>query len=73
MKMDFEVIKYDGELYVAMGWNGEYYSNCYKHAPWCGLNNASPADGWENKSIALKPIYKEVGEDEFEIVGYEEC
>ena len=37
-----------------------------------GYHDTFPAPGWENRPIALKPIYKEIGEDEFEIVGYVE-
>lgn len=37
-----------------------------------GYHDTFSAPGLENKSIALKPIYKEIGEDEFEIVGYVE-
>ena len=71
--MDFEVIEYDGELFIATKWNGEYYGECYKRASWCGENDTFPAEGWENKTIALKPIIQEVAEDEFECIGYEEC
>ena len=43
--MDFEVIEYDGELFIATKWNGEYYGECYKRAPWCGQNDTFPAEG----------------------------
>ena len=60
--MDFAVIEYNGELFIATKWNGEYYGECYKRAPWCGENDTFPAEGWENKTIALKPIIQEVAE-----------
>ena len=30
--MDFEVIEYNDELFIATKWNGEYYGECYKRA-----------------------------------------
>ena len=69
----YDIIKYNGAEYIAQGWNGEYYGECYKRAGYClGYSDTFSAPGWENKSIALKPIYKEIGKDEFEIVGYME-
>ena len=66
--MDYDIIEYHGDIFIAMDWNGERYARCYKRAEFGG---AFPADGWENKDIALRPIYKEVA-DEFEVIGYEE-
>lgn len=72
--MNYEIIEYNGEEYVAMNWNGERYGKCYKRAKSCKhFEDTFPADGWENKDIALRPIYNQIGEDEFEIVDYEEC
>lgn len=71
--MNYEIIEYNGEEYVAMDWNGEYYGKCYKRDKSCKhFGGAFPADGWENKDIALRPVYKEIAEDEYELVGYEE-
>ena len=71
--MDYDIIEYDGDEYIAMDWNGERYAKCYKRAESCKhLGGAFPAEGWENKDIALRPLYKEGAEDEFEVIGYEE-
>ena len=71
--MDYDIIDYEGDEYIAMDWNGERYCSCYKRAESCKhFGGAFPAEGWENKDIALRPIYKEVADDEFEIIGYEE-
>lgn len=67
--MDYDIIEYDGDEYIAMDWNGERYGKCYKRAYFGG---AFAAEDWENKDIALRPIYKEIGEDDFEVIGYEE-
>ena len=67
--MDYDVIEYNSDEYIAMDWNGERYIHCYKRAEFGGT---FPAEGWENKDIALRPIYKEVADDEFEVIGYEE-
>ena len=65
----YDIIDYEGDEYIAMDWNGERYGKCYKRAHFGGT---FPAEGWERRDIALRPIYKEVAEDEFEIIGYEE-
>ena len=67
--MDYDVIEYNGDEYIAMDWNGERYGRCYKRAAFGG---AFPDEGWDDKNIALRPIYKEVAEDEFEVIGYKE-
>lgn len=33
IKMDFDVIEYNDELFIATKWNGEYYGECYKRVP----------------------------------------
>jgi hypothetical protein len=69
----YDIITYNGDEYIAQNWNGEYYGKCYKRAEYCSQpHHTFPAEGWENKDIALKPIYKEIAEDEFELIGYEE-
>lgn len=69
----YEIIEYNGNEYIAMDWNGERYGKCYKRAEACNhFGGVFPAEGWESKDIALRPIYKEVAEDDFEVIGYEE-
>lgn len=71
--MDYDIIEYNSDIFIAMDWNGERYGKCYKRAESCKhFGGAFPAEGWENKDIALRPIYKEAAEDEFEVIGYEE-
>ena len=31
----YDIIKYNGAEYIAQGWNGEYYGECYKRADYC--------------------------------------
>lgn len=45
------------KLYL-MDWNGEIYTN--------GFNNGS------HTYLGYRPVYKEISEDEFEIIGFEE-
>lgn len=71
--MDYDIIEYDGDEYIATNWNGERYGKCYKRAESCKhFGGAFPAEGWENKDIALRPIYKAIAEDDFEVIGYKE-
>ena len=67
--MDYDIIEYNGDIFIAMDRNGEKYGECYKRAD---VGGAFPAGGWENKDVALRPICKEIAEDEFEVIGYEE-
>lgn len=58
---------------IAEDWNGLTYGKCWKRASYCTRREDTiPAEGWENKNIELRPILKETGEDEWELVGYEE-
>lgn len=43
-----------------MDWNGEIYTKGYYH------------DGTQRKDYSYEPIYKEIGEDEFKIIGFKE-
>lgn len=54
----------DGEVYALYGWNGEEYGSCWK----CTGEFLTEAS---REEYTLKPVYKEVAEDEWEIVNYE--
>lgn len=43
-----------------MDWNGEIYAKGYYH------------DGVERKDYSYKPVYKQLSEDEFELIGFKE-
>lgn len=58
------LIKIDGSVYALSGWNGEKYLNCWK----CtgeGYMDAS------EEEYEITPVYREVSEDEFEVIGYD--
>ena len=59
-----ELVKIDGEVYALNGWNGEEYGGCWK----CTGEFLTDAS---KEEYTLKPVYKEVDEDEWEIVNYE--
>lgn len=59
-----ELVEIDGEVYALYGWNGEVYGNCWK----CTGEFLTDAS---KEEYTLKPVYKEVAEDEREIVNYE--
>lgn len=59
-----DIVCIDGDNYVLSGWNGEQYSHCFRVAD--NLIDIIPD---ENFSI-LRPIWKEITEDEWAITGY---
>lgn len=61
---DIELVEIDGTVYALNGWNGEKYLNCWI----CTGEDLMDAS---EEEYQIKPEYKEVAEDEFEIVGYE--
>ena len=59
-----ELVEIDGSVYALYGWNGEEYGNCWK----CTGEFLTEAS---KEEYTLKPVYKDVAEDEWEIVNYE--
>jgi len=60
---EIELVEIDGKVYALNGWNGEKYLDSWEVAK----NDYTDII---NDGIAIKPEYKEIEEDEFEIVGY---
>ena len=60
---NIELVNIDGVVYALNNWNGETYNNCWI----CTGDNLMDASDDE---YIIKPIYKEVDEDEFEIIDY---
>lgn len=56
------LIEKDGNIYALAGWNGESYCNSWKVIE-DGLT-ASEED------YIITPIYKQLGEDDFEVIDY---
>lgn len=63
----YEIISNGDKTYVLneSQWNGEYYSDCWQVEDENGIGNLGNEKNF-------KPIYKEIGEDEFQLIGYEE-
>lgn len=62
---NIELVKINEKIYALHGWNGESYFNCWEVAE----NLIDVID--EKKEYIIKPVYKEIGEDEFELIEYE--
>lgn len=60
-----EIVSIDGLFYALYGWNGEYYTNCWKVDSTDGLMESA-----DKNIYCIKPIYREVIQDDFEIIGY---
>ena len=60
---NIELVDIDGVVYALNNWNGETYNNCWI------CTGANLMDASDDEYI-IKPIYKEVDEDEFEIIDY---
>lgn len=64
---EIEVVEINGKWYALNEWNGEIYTDCWEtEEPTYGTS----CDVLED-NIAIRPIYKEIEEDNFELVGYE--
>jgi hypothetical protein len=60
---NIEIYEIEGRKIALAGWNGETYEDCFEVKE----NMIDTVRG----IIRVKPIYKEIAEDEFEIVDYE--
>ena len=57
------LIEKDGNVYALAGWNGESYYNSWKVIE-DGLTASE-------EEYIITPIYKQLGEDDFEVIDYE--
>ena len=60
---NIELVEIDGIVYALNNWNGGTYNNCWI----CSGENLMDAS---KEEYTIKPIYKEVAEDEFKIMDY---
>ena len=65
---NIEVVEIDGKAIALDGWNGEKFTECWECINTGGTTFTDIAD---TRTIEVKPVYAEIEEDEFEIVGYE--
>lgn len=61
---NIEIYEIEGKRLALYGWNGEEYTECWEVSE-------DLMDVISKEDIRVKPIYKEVAEDEFEIIDYE--
>ena len=63
---EIEIIEHNGEFFALNDWNGEKWLNAWK------VKDKNGYDILENgKKYEVTPIYKEIAEEEFEIIGVE--
>jgi hypothetical protein len=60
-----ELIEIDGSVYALNGWNGEEYTACFK------VGGQFNMDILSKEIYNIRPKYKKIAEDEYEIIGYE--
>lgn len=61
---NIDLIEIDGTVYALNGWNGDEFTNCWK----CLGEYYTDAS---KERYTVRPQYREIKEDEFEIVAYE--
>lgn len=61
---EIELVEIEGSVYALYGWNGEDYGKWWR----CTGEFLTEAS---EEEYTLKPVYKQVDEDEWEIVDYE--
>lgn len=66
---DIEVVEIEGRFIALDGWNGEKYLDCWEVEEVVG----DTAFGVKEDGLEVQPVYEEVGEDDFEVTGYEFC
>lgn len=57
-----KMIELDGKIYALDGWNGEKYFHCWE----C----KDEFDAVDDREYVVRPIYKEIAKDRFEIIDY---
>jgi hypothetical protein len=62
---EIELMRIDGIVYALNGWNGEEFTECWV----CTGENYHYVG--ENEKYTIRPVDKEIGEDEYEITGYD--
>ena len=63
---DIEIVELEnGKRYALSAWNGERFFDAYE-VDECGI-----AVNPQATALTISPVYKQVGDDEFEIVDYE--
>lgn len=64
---EIEIVEINGKWYALNGWNGEVYTDCWE------TEEPTPGTACNviDNNIEIRPIYKEIEEDNFEITGYE--
>jgi hypothetical protein len=67
---DIEIVRIDGHVYALNGWNGEAYLKC-----WRGEEPYSPhpviLQPVSDEVYEITPVYEQIDEDEYIIVGYD--
>lgn len=58
---DVDLIEKDGTIYALHGWNGESYTES-----WQVVGRTESVGKFD-----IRPVYEQVGDDQFEIVDYE--
>lgn len=61
---DIELVEINDTVYALHGWNGEEYTSCWK----CSGKYLMDAS---KEVYCVRPIYKNIGDDFFELVRYE--
>lgn len=61
---EIELVEIEGTVYGLNGWNGEKYTESFK------VTDEDHTEASEEE-YSITPQYKEVGEDEYELTGYE--
>ena len=60
---NIDLVEVEGKIYALYGWNGEKYYNCWIVS---GENHTEAS----KEKYVLTPIYKEIGDEEYEIYDY---
>lgn len=66
---DIEIVEVEGRPIALSGWNGEQYLQCWEVEEII----SGTGFGIKEDGLCVRPVYKQIVNDEWEIIGYEFC
>ena len=66
---EIEIVEVEGRPIALSGWNGEQYLQCWEVEEII----SGTGFGVKEDGLCVRPVYKQIDNDEWKIIGYEFC
>lgn len=66
---EIEIVEVEGRPSALSGWNGEQYLQCWEVEEII----SGTGFGVKEDGLCVRPVYKQIDNDEWKIIGYEFC